>query len=45
MVEDLCGDLDLRIHEAAMRRVEQAGREASHLDTSHVGVATGLGLD
>jgi nicotinamidase-related amidase len=25
VVEDLCGDLDLRIHEAAMRRVEQAG--------------------
>lgn len=25
VVEDLCGDLDQRIHEAAMRRVEQAG--------------------
>jgi nicotinamidase-related amidase len=25
VVEDLCGDLDLRTHEAAMRRVEQAG--------------------
>jgi nicotinamidase-related amidase len=25
VVEDLCGDLDLRIHEAAMRRVEGAG--------------------
>ncbi len=25
IVEDLCGDLDLRSHEAAMRRVEQAG--------------------
>jgi nicotinamidase-related amidase len=25
VVEDLCGDLDLRTHDAAMRRVEQAG--------------------
>jgi nicotinamidase-related amidase len=25
VVEDLCGDLDLRTHEAAMRRVEEAG--------------------
>ena len=25
VLEDLCGDLDLRTHEAAMRRVEQAG--------------------
>ena len=25
VVEDLCGDLDVRIHDAAMRRVEQAG--------------------
>jgi nicotinamidase-related amidase len=25
VVEDLCGDLDIRIHDAAMRRVEQAG--------------------
>ncbi len=25
VVEDLCGDLDLRTHESAMRRVEQAG--------------------
>lgn len=25
VVEDLCGDLDARTHEAAMRRVEQAG--------------------
>jgi nicotinamidase-related amidase len=25
VVEDLCGDLDTRSHEAAMRRVEQAG--------------------
>ena len=25
VVEDICGDLDLRIHETAMRRVEQAG--------------------
>jgi nicotinamidase-related amidase len=25
VVEDLCGDLDLKTHEAAMRRVEQAG--------------------
>ncbi len=25
VIEDLCGDLDLRTHEAAMRRVEQAG--------------------
>ena len=25
VVEDLCGDLDIRTHEAAMRRVEQAG--------------------
>ncbi len=25
IVEDLCGDLDLRSHQAAMRRVEQAG--------------------
>lgn len=25
VVEDLCGDMDERIHEAAMRRVEQAG--------------------
>jgi len=25
VVEDLCGDIDLKTHEAAMRRVEQAG--------------------
>jgi nicotinamidase-related amidase len=25
VVEDLCGDLDIRIHDAAMRRVEHAG--------------------
>jgi nicotinamidase-related amidase len=25
VIEDLCGDLDIRTHEAAMRRVEQAG--------------------
>ncbi len=25
VVEDICGDLDLRVHETAMRRVEQAG--------------------
>jgi len=25
VLEDLCGDLDVRIHDAAMRRVEQAG--------------------
>ena len=25
VVEDICGDLDLRTHDAAMRRVEQAG--------------------
>jgi nicotinamidase-related amidase len=25
VVEDLCGDLDIRIHDGAMRRVEQAG--------------------
>jgi nicotinamidase-related amidase len=25
VLEDLCGDLDVRIHNAAMRRVEQAG--------------------
>jgi nicotinamidase-related amidase len=28
VVEDLCGDLDLRTHEAAMRRVEQAGAKS-----------------
>jgi nicotinamidase-related amidase len=28
VVEDLCGDLDLRTHDAAMRRVEQAGAKS-----------------
>ncbi len=28
VVEDLCGDLDLKTHEAAMRRVEQAGAKS-----------------
>jgi nicotinamidase-related amidase len=28
VVEDLCGDLDQRTHEAAMRRVEQAGAKS-----------------
>jgi nicotinamidase-related amidase len=28
VVEDLCGDLDSRTHEAAMRRVEQAGAKS-----------------